>query len=139
MRVGYGWTSSPSSAMSKLIVVSDPVFTVHAAPLDHRIVSMAYAVRERTHLNVRPDALAATGLRPGPWLNALKHAVRTGAADDTPIEVTPGDRRPLAAQARPLPPQTPPQRSADRAATDKFARGRHPKAGRPRKPKRPAV
>src|SRR6516162_7253557 len=45
---------------------------------------------------------------------------------------------PRAAQARPLPPQTPPQRSADRAATDKFARGRHPDAGRPRKPKRPA-
>jgi ribonuclease Z len=79
------------------VVVADPVFSVHAAPLDHRIVSMAYAVRERTHLNVRPDALAATGLRPGPWLNALKHAVRTGAPDDAPIEVTPGDRRPLAA------------------------------------------
>jgi ribonuclease Z len=78
------------------VVLADPVFTVHAAPLDHRIVSMAYAVSERTHLNVRPDALAASGLHPGPWLNVLKHAVRTGAGDDTPIEVCPGDRRPLA-------------------------------------------
>jgi ribonuclease Z len=77
-------------------VVSDPIFTVEAAPLDHKIVSMAYAVTERMHLNVRPDALAAAGLGPGPWLNRLKQAVRAGAPDDTPIEVAPGDRRPLA-------------------------------------------
>src|SRR2546426_2303782 len=77
------------------VVVSDPVVTVTAAPLDHRIVSMAYAVTERMHLNVRPDALAAAGLQPGPWLNRLKQAVRAGASDETPIEVAPGDRRPL--------------------------------------------
>src|SRR5438093_1465433 len=41
------------------VVVADPVFTVEAAPLDHKIVSMAYAMTERTHLNVRPEALAA--------------------------------------------------------------------------------
>jgi hypothetical protein len=34
--------------------------------------------------------------------------------------------------------RNPPQQSSDRAATAKFARGRHPDAGRPRKPKRPA-
>jgi ribonuclease Z len=78
------------------VVVSDPVFTVEAAPLDHKIVSMAYAITERMHLNVRTDALATAGLRPGPWLNRLKQAVRVGAAGETPIEVAPGDRRPLA-------------------------------------------
>jgi ribonuclease Z len=78
------------------VVVSDPVFDVEAAPLDHRIVSMAYALTERSHLNVRPDALAAAGLRPGPWLNRLKQAVRSGAAGDTAVEVAPGDCRPLA-------------------------------------------
>ena len=79
------------------VVLANPVFTVEAAPLDHRIVSMAYAVSERTHLNVRPDALVAAGFRPGPWLNTLKAAVRAGAGDDTPVEVAPGDRRPLGA------------------------------------------
>jgi ribonuclease Z len=78
-------------------VLADPVFRVEAAPLDHRIVSMSYAVTERTHLNVRADALAAAGLSPGRWLNALKDAVRAGRGDDTPIEVAPGDRRPLGA------------------------------------------
>ncbi|HYV56582.1 MAG TPA: MBL fold metallo-hydrolase [Candidatus Nitrosopolaris sp.] len=77
------------------VAFADSVLTVEAAPLDHRIISMAYAVSERTHLNVRPDALAAAGLRPGQWLNVLKTAVRSGADDDTPIEVLPGDRRPL--------------------------------------------
>jgi ribonuclease Z len=94
------------------VVLSDPVFTVEAAPLDHRIVSMGYAVRERTHLNVRADALAAAGLRPGPWLNALKHAVRTGARDDTLIEVAPADRRPLGALREALLTVTPGQKVA---------------------------
>jgi ribonuclease Z len=79
------------------VVVADPVFTVEAALLDHKIVSIAYAVSERMHVNVRPEALAAAGLRPGPWLNALKRAVRSGAAPDTPIEIAPGQQRPLAA------------------------------------------
>jgi ribonuclease Z len=77
------------------VVVADPVFTVEAAALDHKIVSLAYAVRERTHLNVRPDAVAAAGLRPGPWLNVLKQHVRAGAPDETRIEVAPGERRRL--------------------------------------------
>jgi ribonuclease Z len=94
------------------VVVSDPVFTVEAAPLDHKIVSMAYAVRERTHLNVRPDALAALGLQPGPWLNALKHAVRTGVPDATAIAVTPGDRRTVGALREALLTITPGQKLA---------------------------
>jgi ribonuclease Z len=76
-------------------VFTDPVLRVEAVPLDHKIVSMAYAVVERTHLNVRADALDAARLVPGRWLNVLKERVRAGAADDTPIEVAPGDRRAL--------------------------------------------
>jgi len=77
------------------VCFADSVLEVEAVPLDHKIVSMAYAVRERTHLNVRPEALAALGLRPGPWLNRLKAAVRDGLPDDTPIEVSSADCRPL--------------------------------------------
>jgi ribonuclease Z len=76
-------------------VFADRVLTVEAAPLDHKIVSMAYAVTERTHLNVRADALDALDVRPGPWLNVLKNAVRTGADPETPIEIAPGERRTL--------------------------------------------
>src|SRR6185436_3491983 len=79
------------------VVLEDPYFRVEAAALDHKIVSVAYAVIERTHLNVRPGSLESHGLRPGPWLNVLKNAVRGGQSDDVPIQVTPGDCRPLAA------------------------------------------
>jgi ribonuclease Z len=78
-------------------VFEDTYVRVDAAPLDHKIVSMAYAVVERTHLNVRPGTLESAGLRPGPWLNVLKNAVRGGAPDDMPIEVAPGSRSTLAA------------------------------------------
>jgi ribonuclease Z len=93
-------------------VFSDRVFAVEAAPLDHKIVSMAYAVTERTHLNVRADALDALGLRPGPWLNQLKNAIRSGAAAETPIEIAPGDRRPLAELRDGLVIETPGQKVA---------------------------
>lgn len=79
------------------VAMADDVITVEAAPLDHKIVSMAYAATERTHLNVRKDVLDAMGLRPGPWLNRLKAAVRGRLPDDHPIEVRPGEHRPLAA------------------------------------------
>ncbi len=94
------------------VVLEDPVITVEAVPLDHRIVSMAYAVSERVHLNVRADALAAEGLRPGPWLNRLKQAVRAEAGDDTPIEVAPGVRRPLGELRERLLVETPGQKIA---------------------------
>jgi ribonuclease Z len=73
----------------------DDVVAVHAAPLDHRIVSMAYAVREHSHLNVRADVLEALGVRPGRWLGELKRAVRAGVDPDVRIEIAPGDARPL--------------------------------------------
>jgi ribonuclease Z len=93
-------------------VFADRIFAVEAAPLDHKIVSMAYAVTEHRHLNVRPDALDALGVRPGPWLNALKSAVRAGAGDDTPIAVAPGDQRALGALRQTLLVETPGQKIA---------------------------
>jgi ribonuclease Z len=93
-------------------VFTDRVFSVEAAPLDHKIVSMAYAVTERTHLNVRTDALDALGVRPGPWLNALKNAVRAGAGPDTPIELAPGNRQPLGRLRETLLVETPGQKIA---------------------------
>jgi len=77
------------------VVEADAAFTVEAVPLDHKIVSMAYAITERLHINVRPEALEAARLPPGPWLNKLKAHVRAGAPPETPLQIAPGVERRL--------------------------------------------
>lgn len=94
------------------VVFQDKVCTVTAAPLDHKVVSMAYAVAEHPHMNVRPDALERSGVRPGPWLNQLKTALRAGASPESQIEVAPGDVRTVAALRDELLTVTPGQKIA---------------------------
>jgi ribonuclease Z len=67
------------------VIATASGFQVRAAHLDHRIDSLGYAVEEDMHLNVRTDVLAELAIPPGPWLNALKAAVRRGDADDARI------------------------------------------------------
>jgi ribonuclease Z len=68
------------------VLVDTAQHTVTTAHLDHRIPCLGFALAEKTRLNVRPERLAALEVQPGPWLNQLKEGVRTGLADDTPIE-----------------------------------------------------
>ncbi len=68
-------------------VLRDDLVEVRAALLDHRIPSVAYAVRERDFFNVDPVALEATGHRAGPWLGRLKDWARAGRPDDLRLEV----------------------------------------------------
>jgi len=65
----------------------EPLFSVRAAHLDHRIPCLGFALLEKTHLNVRTDALEQLGVPPGRWLNDLKYAIRSGASDDTVFHV----------------------------------------------------
>lgn len=67
------------------VLYEDAAITVRAAHLDHRIPCLGFAVEEKTHLNVRKDELDRLGIPAGPWLNQLKHALRTGRTDDTVI------------------------------------------------------
>lgn len=57
-------------------------FSVAAIHLDHRTPSMGYLVREPVRRNIDPGRLAASGLRPGPWLQALHGATPPGAVID---------------------------------------------------------
>lgn len=67
------------------VVHDNPGFRVHAVHLDHRIPCLAFAVIEKSHLNVRKDELERLGIPAGPWLNALKAAIRSRQPDETPI------------------------------------------------------
>lgn len=54
------------------VTVEGPGFTVEAHAMDHGTPSLAYVVRETPRVNVDTDKLAAKGLKPGPWLKALR-------------------------------------------------------------------
>ncbi|HYF65499.1 MAG TPA: MBL fold metallo-hydrolase, partial [Herpetosiphonaceae bacterium] len=53
-------------------ILATPELSIEALALDHGTTSLAYLLREPTRANVDPAALARLGLRPGPWLHALK-------------------------------------------------------------------
>ncbi|WP_429886559.1 ribonuclease Z [Geoalkalibacter halelectricus] len=81
-----------------------PHYQVRAQALEHGdILSLAFALEEKTHVAIHPDALEKFGYSPGPWLSRFKDLLRAGAPGTTLVEV-PRDaggrvHRPLAALA----------------------------------------
>ena len=67
------------------VLHDEPAFSVRAVHLDHRIPCLGFAVVEKAHLNVRKDVLERLGIPAGPWLNALKQAIRAAHPAETPI------------------------------------------------------
>ena len=69
------------------IALDEELLTVRAAPLDHIITSMAYALEEKVHVNIRKNVLDEMGIAVGPWIDGFKRALRTGADGWEEIEV----------------------------------------------------
>ena len=63
-------------------VLEDPMFTVKAVALNHRIPSFAYALEEQFHINVNKQKLHEAGLPVGGWLRDVKQYVWAGKPDD---------------------------------------------------------
>ena len=59
-------------------VLEDPMFTVRAVALNHRIPSFAYALEERLHINVNKQKLHEAGLPVGGWLKDVKQHLWEG-------------------------------------------------------------
>jgi len=87
-----GEAAEPAGGVS--VAWEDERLSVSFALLDHRTPSLAYAVSEKETWNIDTDALAASGIEPGPWLSQLKTAARNGGNADDPIE-TPSGPLPL--------------------------------------------
>lgn len=63
-------------------VLEDPMFTVQAVALNHRIPSFAYSLEEPFHINVNKQRLHDAGLRVGAWLKDVKQHIWQGKPDD---------------------------------------------------------
>jgi ribonuclease Z len=63
-------------------VLEDPMFTVKAVALNHRIPSFAYSLEEQFHINVNKQKLHDAGLPVGGWLKDVKRHVWEGKPDD---------------------------------------------------------
>jgi ribonuclease Z len=85
-----GFAASPPTshplvidAMTSLFtVLEDPMFTVRAVALNHRIPCFAYALEERFHINVNKQKLHEAGLPVGGWLKDVKQYLWEGKPDD---------------------------------------------------------
>jgi ribonuclease Z len=84
--------SSSSFTLAGDVVHDEATFRVRARFVDHDVPCLAYLVEEKAHVNVARDRLDALGVSTGAWLRELKHAVLSGAAESTPIEVRWRDR-----------------------------------------------
>lgn len=69
-------------------VLEDPMFTITASSLNHRIPSFAYALQEQFHININKERLHAAGLPVGSWLKELKQHIWQDKPDDFPFTAT---------------------------------------------------
>lgn len=58
------------------VLLTDSIFKVSSAILDHQIPCMAYALEEEFHININKAKLNALSIPVGPWLGELKRAIR---------------------------------------------------------------
>ena len=73
---------APPTSGPLFTVLEDPMFTVKAITLNHRIPSFAYSLEEQFHINVSKQKLHAAGLRVGAWLKDVKQHIWQGKPDD---------------------------------------------------------
>ncbi|MFP4476739.1 MAG: ribonuclease Z [Desulfatibacillaceae bacterium] len=84
-REGFAGREGGQSRRFDGVLLEEPGLAVRAAVLDHRIPCLAFALKERFHVNVMKERLDAAGLATGPWLKEAKNLLYEKAAPDTPV------------------------------------------------------
>jgi ribonuclease Z len=69
------------------VVYENADLTVEAAPVDHTVPCWAFALVEKAGYHADPVKLAASGLRPGPWVGQALACLRAGDSRDTLLEI----------------------------------------------------
>ena len=67
-------------------IVSGTGYTVEAIELNHHTPSIGYIVRERPRWNIDPVRMESLGLKPGPWVKALKEGTAVEGQTVTTLE-----------------------------------------------------
>jgi ribonuclease Z len=75
------------------ILYEEPAFRVSAAILDHGIPCLGFAIKERFHVKINRDKIAALKLRTGPWLTEFKQALYEGQDTESEFKIRSGGER----------------------------------------------
>jgi ribonuclease Z len=70
-----------AASTASVPVLEDPMFTVRAVALNHRVPSLAYSLEEQFHINVNKQKLHEAGLPVGAWLKDVKRYICEGRPD----------------------------------------------------------
>ena len=70
------------------IIHEDPLFTVSAAVLEHRVPCLGFSLQENLHVTIKKDRLETMQIVKGSWLNELKQSVLKGRPDSHAIDVS---------------------------------------------------
>ena len=84
-------TRKAVSTAYKDVIYEEPAFKISVAILDHGIPCLGFAIKERFHVNINKDRLAALGLETGPWLTDFKQALYDGRDSESEFEIKAGD------------------------------------------------
>jgi ribonuclease Z len=74
------------------VLHDEALLRVRGRFVDHEMPCLAFALEAKPRPRVAKDRLQALGLGTGPWLHALKQAIRSGAPAHTPIRLSWRDR-----------------------------------------------
>jgi ribonuclease Z len=86
-RKGFAPTSASTTPAGLPIAIQYPEFSVNTAILDHRTPSLAFALKERFHVNMIKPRMAELGLEPGPWVHRFKALLWEKADPETQIQI----------------------------------------------------
>lgn len=79
---------TPEPPANLFPVLEDPMFTVRAVALNHRVPSFGYALQEHFHVNFNKEKLHAAGLPVGGWLKEVKQHLWEGKPDEFRFRAT---------------------------------------------------
>lgn len=75
------------------VLYEEPAFKVTSAILDHDIPCLGFAIKERFHININRDRIAALQLHTGPWLTEFKGALYAGKDTGSKFEIKTGKKQ----------------------------------------------